>query len=86
MSRVCPQCSHSNPDSILFCTRCGYRFQENEQTTTSDVPPAADPAATLTPGSQQAQAIAAQVMAAQVPATPAFAPTVGVPEIGRAHV
>ncbi len=69
MSRVCPQCSHSNPDNIVFCTRCGYRFQDNEQGS------ATDPSATLTSGSQQAQ-----VMAAQAPATPSYAPapTVGV--------
>ncbi|MGH2478282.1 MAG: hypothetical protein ACRDHW_01290, partial [Ktedonobacteraceae bacterium] len=57
----------------------------DEQTTTSNVPSTADPAATLTPGSQQAQAIAAQVMASQVPATPAYAPPVGVPDQNQAQ-
>lgn len=70
MSRVCPQCSQVNPDSISFCTRCGYRFQGNEQSVSS-LPADADPSATLTPGSQQAQV---QVMAASVPATPFYAP------------
>lgn len=75
MSRVCPQCSHSNPDSILFCTRCGYRFPDDEQGSGVNLPSEADPSATLTPGSQQAQ-----MMAAQVSATPVYAPTVGMPD------
>lgn len=83
MSRVCPQCSHINPDSIAFCTRCGYRFQGSEQAVSDEatsrpaglagLSPEADPSATLTSGSQQASASQAQVMAANVPSTPAFA-------------
>lgn len=75
MSRVCPQCSQSNPDSLLFCTRCGYRFpaDEQEQATVVGIAPTADPAATLTPASQQIQ-----VQTDQVPATPMPAYTPGV--------
>lgn len=75
MSRVCPQCAHSNPDSIVFCTRCGYRFQGSDQATMVNLPPDADPGATLTPSSQQSQA---QVMAAQTPSSPANTPAVAV--------
>jgi hypothetical protein len=78
MSHVCPQCSHSNPDSIVFCTRCGYRFQDqdNEQTAIVNLLADADPSATLTPSSQQSQA--------QVPATPSYAPTMAVADPNQA--
>ncbi|MEO7019498.1 MAG: zinc ribbon domain-containing protein [Ktedonobacteraceae bacterium] len=82
MPRTCPQCSHSNPDSIVFCTRCGHRFQEDEQAVMANIPSDADPSATLTPGSQQMQALA---MAAQMPATPAYAPSAGVPDPNQAQ-
>lgn len=89
MSRVCPQCSHINPDSTVFCTRCGYRFQGNEQAISDEaagqqanlagLAPDADPSATLTPGSQQASASQAQAMPPNVPSTPAFAPNMATP-------
>ena len=57
MSRICPQCSQVNPDSIAYCTRCGYRFQGGEQIVEDDatarpaslsgLPADADPGSTL---------------------------------------
>lgn len=76
MSHVCPQCSHSNPDSIVFCTRCGYRFQGNEQTAMANLLADADPGATLTPSSQSQM---------QTPALPSNAPTVAVADPNQAQ-
>lgn len=73
MPNICPQCSHTNPDATAFCTRCGYRFQENDQATIQ-IPVDADPGATLTPSSQSQ----VQAMATPVPATPAYTPNVAV--------
>ncbi|MGH2509373.1 MAG: hypothetical protein ACRDHZ_18495 [Ktedonobacteraceae bacterium] len=77
MSHVCPQCSHSNPDSIVFCTRCGYRFSSSEQAALGNLLSDADPSATFTPGQ-------AQVMA-QAPATPSYAPTMAVADPNQAQ-
>ncbi len=65
MARVCPQCSTVNVDGSTFCSRCGYRFQGNEQLVNEDatvrqpipvsIPADVDPASTYTPGSQPAK-------------------------------
>lgn len=76
MSNICPQCSNINPDSTIFCTRCGYRFQGNEQTMLSNISADADPGATLTSSNQPSQA---QMMAAQATVTPpTYTPPVAV--------
>ena len=65
MSHICPQCSLENPDSTVFCTRCGYRFNGNDQAVADEatirpssldsIPTDADPASTLARGAQQPQ-------------------------------
>jgi hypothetical protein len=87
MSHICPQCSLENPDSTVFCTRCGYRFNGNEQSVAdlstihpsslANIPADADPASTLARGGQQPQV--AQPVGATPQQQPALTPVPATP-------